>query len=237
MSTTPARAAAGWPTVDAEAAVVLPFPNRAAAGRALGRRLLPLVSGAGVLVLALPRGGVPVGYEVAEILQARLDVLLVRKLGVPGHEELAMGAIASGGARVLNEDVIAELGIPHHELTSVICREEQELAHRERLFRPGGPALSIAGQTVIIVDDGLATGASMLVAVRALRHLQPERLIVAVPVAAAETCAIFESEADAVICAATPHPFRAVSLWYENFSQTSDDEVRELLGRSRQRAG
>lgn len=216
---------------------MVPFPNRAAAGRALSQCLLPLISGAGILVLALPRGGVPVGYEVAEILQAPLDVLLVRKLGVPGHEELAMGAIASGGARVLNDDVIAELGIPDHEVASVICREEQELARRERLFRPEDSPLTIAGQTVIIIDDGLATGASMLVAVRAVRSLRPERLIVAVPVAAAETCAIFKSEADAVVCAATPHPFRAVSLWYEDFSQTTDEEVRELLDRSHRRAG
>jgi len=183
-------------------------------------------------VLALPRGGVPVGYEVARALEAPLDVFLVRKLGVPGHEELAMGAIASGGVRVVNEDVARMLGLREDVLDAVAAREQQELQRREQLYRDDRPPADVRGRTVILVDDGLATGSTMRAAVAALRRKGASHIVVAAPVGAAETCEAFAAEADDAICARTPEPFYAVGLWYEDFSQTSDDEVRMLLARS-----
>jgi putative phosphoribosyl transferase len=182
-----------------------------------------------VLVLALPRGGVPVAYEVARALGAPLDVFLVRKLGIPGHEELAMGAVATGGVRVINQPVVRALRIPQELIDAVAATELKELARQEHLYRGDRPPPDIGGRTVILVDDGLATGATMLAAVKALRQQQPARIIVAAPVAARETCEQLQSEVDDVVCAVTPEPFYAVGLWYEDFSQTSDDEVRDLL--------
>jgi putative phosphoribosyl transferase len=183
-------------------------------------------------VLALPRGGVPVAYEVARALGAPLDVFLVRKLGVPGHEELAIGAIASGGVRVLNQELARALRIPDQMIEAIAAKEQQELERRERLYRGDRPPPDVRGRTVILVDDGLATGATMYAAVEALRQQQQARIIVAVPIAAPETCAELSEEVDEVICAVTPQPFHAVGLWYEDFSQTSDDEVRDLLARA-----
>lgn len=185
-----------------------------------------------VLVLALPRGGVPVAYEVAHVLNAPLDIFLVRKLGVPGHEELAMGAIASGGTRVLNQDVVRYLQIPDDVIDAVAADEQRELERRERAYREGRPAPSVEDQIVILIDDGLATGSTMRAAAAALRKQNPARIVVAVPVAPAETCEDFRAEVDEVVCAATPEPFRGVGLWYEDFSQTSDAEVRALLERA-----
>jgi predicted phosphoribosyltransferase len=182
-----------------------------------------------VLVLALPRGGVPVAAEVARALGAPLDIFLVRKLGVPGHEELAMGAVATGGTRVLNDRVVRALGIPEYLVDAVAAREEAELARRERLYRGDRPPPVVRGRTVILVDDGLATGASMQAAIQALRRLEPARIVVAVPAGAPETCEALRGVADDVVCTVTPEPFRAVGLWYDDFSQTSDEEVRELL--------
>ena len=180
-------------------------------------------------MLGLPRGGVPVAWEVARRLGAPLDVFVVRKLGYPGHEELAMGAIASGGVRVLNPEVVA-YGVSRDAIERVTAREQVELERRERLFRGDRPRLPVAGRVAILVDDGLATGSTMRAAIRAVRQQGASRIVVAVPVAARSTCAEIEQEADEVVCAATPHPFHAVGLWYEDFSQTTDDEVRELLG-------
>jgi predicted phosphoribosyltransferase len=208
------------------------FANRSAAGRELAARLTHYAGRADVVVLALPRGGVPVGYEVAEALGAPLDVFLVRKLGVPGREELAMGAIASGGVRVINDRVVGPLGIPDEVIEEVEAEESRELERREREYRGGRPPLDVGGKIVILVDDGLATGSTMRAAVVALRRLGPARVVVAVPVGAAETCAEFEHEADEAICAVEPEPFFGVGMWYEDFSQTTDDEVRELLARS-----
>ncbi|HET7583477.1 MAG TPA: phosphoribosyltransferase [Gemmatimonadaceae bacterium] len=210
--------------------MTLRFRDRAEAGRVLAAELMPYASPRTV-VLALPRGGVPVGYEVARALGAPLDVFVVRKLGLPGHEELAMGAIASGGTRIINEDVVREFGITDPELAAVAAAEERELERRERRYRDDRPRADVRGRTVILVDDGLATGSTMRAAVAALRQDQPDRIIVAVPVAARETCALLRREADGVICAVTPEPFHAVGLWYEDFTQTSDDEVRALLAR------
>ena len=182
-----------------------------------------------VVVLALPRGGVPVGYEVAHALHAPLDVFVVRKLGTPGQEELAMGALASGGITVLNREVIQALGIPQQTIEAVIAREQPELERREREYRNGRPAAEVGGRTVILVDDGLATGSSMRVAAKALKKKSAAQIVVAVPVASPSTCAEFEAEVDKVICATTPEPFWAVGQWYRNFSQTTDKEVRELL--------
>ena len=207
------------------------FHDRFDAGRALAADLAPYAGRRDVLVLALPRGGVPVAYEVARALGAPLDVFLVRKLGLPGHEEFAMGAIASGGIRLLNDDVIREFGVTPAEIAAVSRAEEQELDRRERQYRADRPMPPVAGQTVILVDDGLATGSTMRVAVLALRQERPDRIIVGVPVAAAETCDEFRGLVDDIVCAETPEPFYAVGLWYEDFSQTTDDEVRELLNR------
>ncbi len=182
-----------------------------------------------VLVLALPRGGVPVAFEVARALEAPLDVFLVRKLGVPGREELAMGAIATAGVRLLNDEVVQRLRIPARVIDRVAAVELAELERREREYRDGRPPPEVAGRTVILVDDGLATGASMRAAVVALRQRHPARIVVAVPIASPATCREFRDLVDQVVCARTPEPFHAVGHWYEDFSQTSDDEVRELL--------
>ena len=210
------------------------FHDRREAGRLLAEKLGAYAKRPDVLVLALPRGGVPVAYEVARALQAPLDVFIVRKLGVPGYEELAMGAVATGGVRVLNEEIVRGLGIPEYVIDAVTTWERQELARRERLYRGERPPPDVRGRTVILVDDGLATGATMHAAIAALRQQQPARIVVAVPTASREVCDAFRAEADDVICAITPEPFQAVGLWYEDFSQTSDDEVRELLARAAQ---
>jgi len=180
-------------------------------------------------VLALPRGGVPVALEVAKALRAPLDVFIVRKLGVPGHEELAMGAIAGGGVRVLNREVVDRLRISPKLIEAATARERIELSRRERLYRGGRPAAEILNRIVILVDDGLATGSTMRAAVAALRKLQPAKVIVAVPTAAPGTCEDFETEVDEIICAETPEPFHSVGTWYEDFAQITDDEVREML--------
>jgi predicted phosphoribosyltransferase len=202
-----------------------------------GRQLAEIVAGEiGVeenpIVLALPRGGVPVGYEVARRLDAPLDVFVVRKLGAPGQRELAIGAIASGDVRILNQDIVDALRIPSAWINEVTEEERQELVRREDAYRDGRPLHDVAGRTAILVDDGLATGASMRAAIVALRALSPRRVVVAVPVAARETCADVRRDADDVICAATPEPFISVGGWYEDFSQTSDEEVHELLARA-----
>jgi putative phosphoribosyl transferase len=208
------------------------FRNRAEAGRALARALSRYAGRDDVVVLALPRGGVPVGYEVAKELGAPLDVFLVRKLGVPGHEELAMGAIASGGVLVLDERVLRWLGISEDQIQKTLARELEELRRREAAYRHGRSLPDLKGKTVILVDDGLATGASMQAAARAVRRHEPARIVIAVPVASRATCDQFRDEVDEVVCAVTPEPFYAVGNWYEDFSQTTDDEVRELLERA-----
>jgi putative phosphoribosyl transferase len=205
------------------------YSDRHDAGRKLAAKLAAHRDRPDVLVLALPRGGVPIGYEVAQALHAPLDVFLVRKLGVPGHEELAMGALATGGVRVLNDDVVYALRIPAQVIETVTREEQQELERRERAYRGDRPAPDVRGRIVILVDDGLATGSTMRAAVAALRQQGPARIVVAVPVGAAETCAELEGEADEVVCGRTPEPFHAVGLWYEDFSQTSDAEVHDLL--------
>ncbi len=210
------------------------FENRTEAGRFLATKLMHYANRPDVLVLALPRGGVPVAYEVAQALNAPLDVFVVRKLGVPGHEEMAMGAVAMGHVRVLSQEIINGLAISKPQVEAVVAAEEAELERRERLYRGDRPMPTIRGRTVILVDDGLATGASMWAAVIALKKFEPSRIVVAVPTAARETCAQFEREVDEVVCAITPDPFYAVGLWYESFEQTTDEEVRELLERARQ---
>jgi predicted phosphoribosyltransferase len=205
------------------------FRDRVEAGRQLAARLASYADDPSVLVLALPRGGVPVGYEVARALRAPLDVFLVHKLGVPGHEELAMGAIASGGVRVLNPDVVEMLRIPPSVIEAVTAEEEQELARREREYRDDRPLPAVRGRTVILIDDGLATGSTMRAAAEALRSEGVGRLVVAVPVAPAETRDALAREVDEIVCLATPEPFFGVGMWYEDFSQTSDAEVRALL--------
>jgi len=205
------------------------FQDRSEAGRLLADRLRKYQNRPDVLVLALPRGGVPVAYEVAKALNAPLDVFIVRKLGVPGYEELAMGAIATGGIRALNKQVIRLLDIPMHVIDAVAAQEEKELERRERLYRGDRPAPDIRGKTAIIVDDGLATGSTMSVALSALRQKQPGKLIVAVPTAPADICDSLCQMADEVVCPATPEPFRAVGQSYRRFDQTTDDEVRELI--------
>ena len=212
--------------------MVMVFRDRADAGRHLAARLTAYANRPDVLVLALPRGGVPVAYEVAESLHAPLDVFLVRKLGVPGYEELAMGAIATGGVLVLNREVVQQLHIPYEVIDAIAARERQELERRERAYRGDRPAPSVRGRTVILVDDGLATGSTMRAAIAALRQQQPARIVVAVPVAAPSTCEEFQAEVDEVVCAVTPEPFTAVGFWYEDFSQTTDAEVRDLLDRA-----
>jgi putative phosphoribosyl transferase len=208
------------------------FRDRFEAGQLLGRELarrLGTPSKQDVIVLALPRGGVPVGYEVARALDAPLDVFIVRKLGVPGHEELAMGAIASGGVRVINRDVLGWVSLPQKAIDEVAARELQELERREREYRGSRPPLDVKSKTVIVVDDGLATGSTMRAAVAALKKMQPRKIVVAVPVAARQTCEEFHEEGIDVVCLRTPEPFQAVGLWYDDFSQTTDEEVHELL--------
>jgi len=207
------------------------FLDRADGGRRLASQLARFAA-ANVLVLALPRGGVPVAFEVAQALQAPLDVFLVRKLGVPGHEELAMGAIASGGVQVLNRDAIDNLHIPQYVLDGVAADELRELERREQAYREGRPPPEVGGKSVILVDDGLATGSTMRAAAVALRAQRPARIVVGAPVAAPATCDAFQDEVDDIVCAITPEPFYGVGLWYADFSQTSDEEVRELLARA-----
>ena len=208
------------------------FSNRTEAGRALSRGLSQYAGRNDVVVLALPRGGVPVGFEIAHALHAPLDVYLVRKLGAPHYEELAIGAIASSGVRVLNETVVQQLRVTVDEIEDVTRREATELQRREKAFRDGRPPVPVQDRVCILVDDGLATGSTMRAAVMALKKQRPQRIIVAVPVASADTCAEFESLVDEVICLYTPEPFMAVGRWYDDFTQTSDDEVRESLERA-----
>jgi predicted phosphoribosyltransferase len=210
------------------------FADRYDAGQRLASQLDKYRNRPDMLVLALPRGGVPVAYEVARALNAPLDVFLVRKLGVPGHEELAMGAIATGGVVVRNEDVVQMLRIPDRTIEAVAKREEQELLRRERAYRGDSPEPDVLGRTVILVDDGLATGSTMRAAAQALRLQKPTRIVVAVPVASDQTCDEFRHEVDEIICARTPDRFYAVGLWYEDFSPTTDQEVRDLLQKAQQ---
>jgi len=209
------------------------FRDRSEAGRRLASKLRDYAGRADVVVLALPRGGVPVAAEVANTLDAPLDVFVVRKVGVPWHEELAMGAIASGGVRLVNRELIQAYGISDNEVDRAMQREQMELERREKLYRGGRPFPDLRNKTVILVDDGLATGSTMRVAVEALRKEGPARIVVAVPVAAPETCDAFRDVADEIVCAITPEPFYAVGLWYDDFEQTTDEEVHELLARAR----
>jgi len=218
--------------VRAMAMETLPFRNRVEAGQLLAKKLHRYAGQPDVIVLALPRGGVPVGYEVAKALRAPLDVFLVRKLGVPGQEELAMGAIAAGGIRVLNDDVVNALRIPPRVIDSVAAREVLELERRDRLYHGRRNSPPVAGRTVILVDDGLATGSTMRAAVAALQQQKPSRIVVGVPVAAASTCREIGAEVDEMVCCETPEPFFSVGFWYDDFSQTTDDEIRELLERA-----
>lgn len=211
------------------------FANRVSAGRALAKKLHDYADRSDVIVLALPRGGVPVAYEVARALNAPLDVFLVRKLGVPGYEELAMGAIASGNVRVLNEAVISELGIPGKWIDQVAAREQRELERREKIYRGASAPLNVSDRTVIIIDDGLATGATMRAAVKALQNLGPARIIAAAPVAARDTCESLKADVDSTcICVMSPEPFKGVGLWYRDFSQTTDEEVCYLLNHAKE---
>lgn len=205
------------------------FRNRSEAGTILGELLGSYRGRSDVLVLGLPRGGVPVAYEVARVLQAPLDIFIVRKLGVPGQEELAMGAIASGGIRTLNSSLLQDVNIPPEEIEKAIAREENELTRQEHLYRGDRASPDVTGRTIIVVDDGLATGSTMRAAIAALRLQNPARIVVAVPTAAADICEELRKEADEVVCAMTPEPFHAVSLWYDDFTQTSDAEVAHLL--------
>jgi len=208
------------------------FRDRFEAGRALAQRLQHYRYDVNALVLALPRGGVPVGYEVSKELNIPLDTFLVRKLGVPGHEELAMGAIATGGVRIINEAIVQQLGIPPQAIDAVAEREQEELERRQHLYRGERPAPDINGRTVILVDDGLATGASMRVAIDALRRQNPARIVVAVAVAASQTCDELRFFVDEVVCATTPEPVFAVGQGYQRFDQTTDQEVQDLLNRA-----
>jgi predicted phosphoribosyltransferase len=210
------------------------FRDRFDAGRRLANELQSFAHDPDALVLALPRGGVPVAYEVATRLGLPLEIFLVRKLGVPGHEEFAMGAIASTGAVSLNENVVEHLGISRREVNEVIQREEKELRRRSENYGSEFSRNEVTGKKIILIDDGLATGSSMRAAVRALKQKEPQEIIVAVPVASASTCREFEGEVDEIICAETPEDFYAVGQWYDDFSQTSDEEVRELLAKARE---
>ena len=212
--------------------VTKPFADRADAGRVLAEELAPYAGSPDVIVLGLPRGGIPVAYEVACALDVPLDVFVVRKLGAPGQEELAMGAIASGDVVVVNDEVIEALKISPAELKAEIENEGRELERREAIYRGGRALVAVKGKTVILVDDGLATGSTMRAAVAALRRQGPAQIVVAVPVGASSTCAEFEEIADRCVCAIAPDEFRSVGLWYEDFAQTDDDEVCNLLGRA-----
>jgi predicted phosphoribosyltransferase len=214
--------------------MMMQFRNRAEAGQLLAKRLVKYANRSDVLVLALPRGGVPVGYEVAQALNAPLDVFVVRKLGVPGHEELAMGAIASGGVRVLNGSVVEGLSIPENVIDAVAARELHELERRERAYRDDRPAPDVQGHTVILVDDGIATGSTMKAAVEALRQLEAARIVVATPTAALSTVREMRRDVDELVAVMTPADFAGVGQWYEDFSQTTDEEVRDLLERASQ---
>jgi predicted phosphoribosyltransferase len=209
------------------------YRNRTEAGKHLAAQLARYANRDDLLVLALPRGGVPVAYEVAKALSAPLDIFLVRKLGVPGYEELAMGAIATGGVRVLNDDVVEHLLIPAGVIDSVAAAELRELERRERAYRGNRPEPEVRGKTVILVDDGLATGSTMRAAAAALRQQRPARIIVAVPVSAPQTCDEYRMGVDEIVCATTPEPFYGVGRWYRDFSQTTDEEVRDLLEQGR----
>ena len=205
------------------------FKNREEAGEKLADDLTEYANRNDVIILALPRGGVPVAYEVAKKLKVPMDVFLVRKLGVPGQEELAMGAIASGGVEVLNKDIVQSLGISRSTIDKVAEKEHRELERREKSYRGDRPKPEIKNKHVILIDDGLATGASMRSAVRAVRSWNPAEVIVAVPTSAPDTCELFEYEADSIVCLSTPKPFYGVGAWYEDFSQTTDEEVSNLL--------
>lgn len=208
------------------------FKDRVDAGRKLAKELSEYANRSDVIILALPRGGVPVAFEVAKELNVKMDVFIVRKLGVPGNEELAMGAIASDNIRVLNEDVIRSFQIPQSVIDEVAVNELRELERRERLYRGNRPKPDISGSTVILIDDGLATGATMRAAAAAVKTKNPAKIVIAVPTAASDTCSAFENEVDKTICVATPEPFYGVGAWYEDFSQTTDKEVCELLNKA-----
>lgn len=208
------------------------FRDRSDAGRRLATALASYAAREDVLVLALPRGGVPVAYEVAQALGAPLDVFLVRKLGVPGHEELAIGALASGGVRILNEDIVSALGLDEETIDRIAAREEQVLQQREKLYRGTRPPPQVQARVLILIDDGLATGATMRAAIAALKRQSPARLVVAVPVAPIDTCETIREEIDELVCLMTPVFFHGVSAWYDDFSQTTDEEVRSLLAKS-----
>lgn len=208
------------------------FKDRCEAGRILAKKLRHYADRSDVVVLGLPRGGVPVAFEVAQALHAPLDIFLVRKLGVPGQEELAMGAIASGGIRVLNDEVVKYLSISSETIEAATLKQEMELSRREEEYRGSRPMSNLRGQTVILVDDGLATGSSMKAVAEAVKQHEPKKIVVAVPVAAPATCEEFKTLVDEVICAETPEPFHAVGQWYQDFSQTTAEEVRDLLDRS-----
>ena len=213
------------------------FQDRRDAGRQLAGQLQHYRDQPGVVVLALPRGGVPVAYEVAESLHAPLDVFIVRKIGMPGHEEFAIGAIASGGTRVMNEDMVERYRVPEAAIEAVAEKEERELERRERAYRDDRPPLDLTSKTVLLVDDGLATGASMHAAVQAVRQFGPARIVIAVPIASPGTCQEFRSEVDEVVCAVTPALFYAVGQGYVDFSQTTDEEVHDLLARAASQGG
>ena len=208
------------------------FRDRTEAGRVLASKLTKYLNQVNTVILALPRGGVPVAYEIGKELGLPVDIFVVRKLGVPGHEELAMGAIASGGVRHINRDVVDQLRIDSETIDVASRREQKEIERRERLYRSQRPSVDVRNKTVILVDDGLATGSTMRAAIAALRQHRPARIVVAVPTAAPQTCSEIADEVDEIICAATPETFYAVGQWYQEFSQTTDDEVRELLARA-----
>jgi putative phosphoribosyl transferase len=216
--------------------VQLPFRDRDEAARLLGAELVSRHLPANTVVLALPRGGVPIGLVIAKMLHAPLDVVVVRKLGVPWQPELAMGAIAGGSMQVLDEELIRQLEIPQEKIDAIVAREKAEIVRRERLYRSGRPAPDLRGRTVLLVDDGLATGSTMAVAARYVRSLQPSQLIVAVPVASSQACRWMKAEADTCVCLATPEPFAAVGQWYLDFRQVSDAEVQSLLEEGRRHA-
>jgi len=208
------------------------FRNRTEAGQKLALKLQAYSGQPDVVVLALPRGGVPVGCEVAKALRAPIDVFVVRKLGVPWNPELAMGAVATGGVRVLDEETVRSLAIPSEDIARIAAQEERELERRERSYRGGNSPLPVAGKRVILVDDGIATGSTMRAGVAALRRLQPTRIVIAAPVAPRVTCMMLRKVADEVVCVIEAEDFFAIGEWYEDFSQLSDDEVRSLLGSS-----